>query len=137
MYSVIMIQTNSVFTESTKNVGNFRTKLGLIVSVLETASLGIMRAPRVPPLCRETQSLEQQMLNATMGINGLMYTVEVSGNLTRPEPYQPDRLFSFSFSEKLKYELNTIFKKFGKFKLLKVSICWSCLKIMNLTVAEV
>ena len=71
MYSVNMIQTNSVFTESTKNVGNFRTKLGLIVSVLETASLGIMRAPRVPPLCRETQSLGQQMLNATVGKNGL------------------------------------------------------------------
>ena len=29
------------------------------------------RAPAVPPLCRETQSLGQQMLNATVGINGL------------------------------------------------------------------
>ena len=28
-------------------------------------------APAVPPLCRETQSLGQQMLNATVGINGL------------------------------------------------------------------
>ena len=26
----------------------------------------------MPPLCRETQSLGQQMLNATVGINGLM-----------------------------------------------------------------
>ena len=25
----------------------------------------------MPPLCRETQSLGQQMLNATVGINGL------------------------------------------------------------------
>ena len=29
-------------------------------------------APEAPPLCRETQSLGQQMLNATVGINGLM-----------------------------------------------------------------
>ena len=35
-------------------------------------SLGIMGAPRVPPLGRETQSLGQQMLNATVGINGLI-----------------------------------------------------------------
>ena len=43
----------------------------------ETASLGIIGAPAVPPLCRETQSLGQQMLelsceNATVGTNGLM-----------------------------------------------------------------
>ena len=42
-----------------------------ICCLRETASLGIMGAPRVPPLCRETQSLGQQMLNATVGINGL------------------------------------------------------------------
>ena len=30
-----------------------------------------MGAPEVPPLCRETQSLGQQMLNAPFGINGL------------------------------------------------------------------
>ena len=29
-------------------------------------------APEVPPLCRETQSLGQQMLNAPFGINGLI-----------------------------------------------------------------
>ena len=56
-------------------------------AVRETASLGIMGEPRVPalnpsetpivpPLCRETQSLGQQMLeisceNATVGKNGL------------------------------------------------------------------
>ena len=67
-------------------------------AVRETASLGIMGAPRVPPLkplrvdsalralstlrglrgapevpplCQETQSLGQQMLNAPLGINGL------------------------------------------------------------------
>ena len=33
-------------------------------AVRETASLGIMGASEVPPLCRETQSLGQQMLNA-------------------------------------------------------------------------
>ena len=32
---------------------------------------GLRGAPEVPPLCRETQSLGQQMLNATVGINGL------------------------------------------------------------------
>ena len=31
-------------------------------AVRETASLGVMGAPEVPPLCRETQSLGQQML---------------------------------------------------------------------------
>ena len=41
-------------------------------AVRKTASLGIMGAPRVPQLCRETQSLGQQMLNAPVGINGLM-----------------------------------------------------------------
>ena len=41
-------------------------------AVRETASLGIMGAPEVPPLYRETQSLGQQMLNAPVGINGLM-----------------------------------------------------------------
>ena len=40
-------------------------------AVRETASLAIMGAHRVPPLCRETQSLGQQMLNAPFGINGL------------------------------------------------------------------
>ena len=33
---------------------------------------GLRGAPEVPPLCRETQSLGQQMLNAPFGINGLM-----------------------------------------------------------------
>ena len=33
---------------------------------------GLRGAPEVPPLCRETQSLGQQMLNAPVGINGLM-----------------------------------------------------------------
>jgi len=45
-------------------------------AVRETAPLGIFGAPEVPPLCRETQSLGQQMLelsceNATVGKNGL------------------------------------------------------------------
>ena len=33
---------------------------------------GLRGAPEVPPLCRETKSLGQQMLNATVGINGLI-----------------------------------------------------------------
>ena len=32
---------------------------------------GLRGAPEVPPLCRETQSLGQQMLNTPFGINGL------------------------------------------------------------------
>ena len=32
---------------------------------------GLRGAPEVPPLCRETQSLGQQMLNAPFGIDGL------------------------------------------------------------------
>ena len=33
---------------------------------------GLRGAPEVPPLCRETQSLGQQILNAPVGINGLI-----------------------------------------------------------------
>ena len=42
-------------------------------SALRTPSTlrGLRGAPEVAPLCRETQSLGQQMLNATVGINGL------------------------------------------------------------------
>ena len=42
-------------------------------SALRTLSTlrGLRGAPEVPPLCRETQSLGQQMLNAPVGINGL------------------------------------------------------------------
>ena len=39
---------------------------------------GFKGAPAVSPLCRETQSLAQQMLNATVGINGLMADRELS-----------------------------------------------------------
>ena len=35
---------------------------------------GLRGAPEVPPLCRETQSLGQQMLNAPLGINGLRWS---------------------------------------------------------------
>ena len=35
---------------------------------------GLRGSPEVPPLCRETQSLGQQMLNAPLGINGLTFT---------------------------------------------------------------
>ena len=43
-------------------------------SVLRALSTlrGLMGAPELPPLCRETQSLGQQMLNAPVGINGLI-----------------------------------------------------------------
>ena len=44
-------------------------------SALRTLSTlrGLKGAPEVPPLCRETQSLGQQMLKAPLGINGLMF----------------------------------------------------------------
>ena len=48
-----------------------------------------MGAHRVPPLCRETQSLGQQMLKAPLGINGLrihilpMHTTRNNGNEKR------------------------------------------------------
>ena len=52
-------------------------------AVRETASLGIMGAPKVPPLCRDTQSLGQHMLelsceNATVGTNGISLTMYIS-----------------------------------------------------------
>ena len=36
---------------------------------------GLRGAPEVPPLCRETQSLGQQLLNATVGINGFCVNI--------------------------------------------------------------
>ena len=39
---------------------------------------GLRRAPAAPPLCRETKSLGQQMLNATVGINGLSRSIQWS-----------------------------------------------------------
>ena len=36
---------------------------------------GLRGAPEVPPLCRETQSLGQQMLNAPVGINGINFFI--------------------------------------------------------------
>ena len=46
-----------------------------IDSALRTLSTlrGLRGAPEVPPLCREMQSLGQQMLNAPLGINGICY----------------------------------------------------------------
>ena len=46
---------------------------GIHLALRALSSLrGLRGAPEVPPLCRETQSLGQQMLNAPLGINGLM-----------------------------------------------------------------
>ena len=44
-----------------------------------------MGAPAVPPLCRETQSLGQQMLNAPVGINGLTKPLEFIGGTVGEE----------------------------------------------------
>ena len=46
---------------------------GKVDSALRALSTlrGLRGAPEVPPLCRETQSLGQQMLNTPFGINGL------------------------------------------------------------------
>ena len=60
-------------------------------AVQETASLDIMGAPRVSPLCRETQSLGQQMLNATVvGMNGLMIQ-SVMGHSSYEQWHSTDR----------------------------------------------
>ena len=42
-----------------------------VLRALSTLS-GLRGPPEVPPLCRETQSLGQQMLKEPLGINGLM-----------------------------------------------------------------
>ena len=56
---------------------------------------GLRGAPEVPPLCRETQSLGQQMLNATVGINRLM---EAFNNLGEENCLHfPMRIFYMSF----------------------------------------
>ena len=51
---------------------------------------GLRGAPSVPPLCQETQSLGQQMLNATVGINGLTKKTRcllACGNVLSNEDY--------------------------------------------------
>ena len=49
---------------------------------------GLRGAPEVPPLCRETQSFGQQMLNATVGINGLtIFEIEFSVCMYMNEKY--------------------------------------------------
>ena len=50
---------------------------------------GLRGAPAVPPLGRETQSLGQQMLNATVGVNGLRVRFEF---LQPSGVNHPDRL---------------------------------------------
>ena len=51
------------------------------------SSLGGLRgAPVIPPLCRETQSLGQQMLNATVDTNGLINS-NVYGRITLPSSF--------------------------------------------------
>ena len=64
-------------------------------SVLRALSTlrGLRGAPEVPPLCRETQSLGQQMLefsceNATVGRNGLT-TFHVSSYMHSPDSWHP------------------------------------------------
>ena len=55
---------------------------------------GLRGAPAVPPLCRETQSLGQQMLNATVGTNGL-----IRPTICRERPVSRDsqcRFFQFN-----------------------------------------
>ena len=59
-------------------------------AVRETASLGIMGAPEIPSLCREMQSLGQQMLNAPVGINGLIDS--------SPSSFSIERIF-FTFDQ--------------------------------------
>ena len=61
---------------------------------------GLRGAPEAPPLCRETQSLGQQMLNATVGINGLMgcrkpvSTLSNDGIISIPLYFITSRTFS-------------------------------------------
>ena len=47
---------------------------------------GLRGAPEVPPLCRETQSLGQQMLKEPLGINGLLGCREEPTRLRRHFP---------------------------------------------------
>ena len=54
---------------------------------------GLRGVPEAPPLCREMQSLGQQMLNAPVGINGLTGTIRsvycLYARDYRPSLYNP------------------------------------------------
>ena len=70
---------------------------------------GLRGAPAVPPLCRETQSLGQQMLNATVGINGLNWmAAKVSNNF-------------YYFKRRIVYLLKLERKKIIVFLVYKIS----------------
>ena len=85
MYKVHSKRCLSIFSNNIENIFDFALKPLRDDSAL-TALLslrGLRGAPAVPPLCRETQSLGQQMLNATVGINGLAYSGNGSWKPTR------------------------------------------------------
>ena len=59
---------------------------------------GLRGAPEVPPLCRETQSLGQQMLNATVGIN------DFQGNVP-DDSYRVAKLYKFLNNFSTQYDI--------------------------------
>ena len=65
---------------------------------------GLRGAPEVPPLCRETQSLGQQMLNALVGINGLSDYHSASQSIYElsMRKLQPDMSYSGEISTRIK-----------------------------------
>ena len=77
---------------------------------------GLRGAPEVPPLCRETQSLGQQMLNAPIGINGLNPTEKI------PEMY------------KFKYNWSLIGKLYSALEIVFLMITGT---IMNEVIFEI
>ena len=67
---------------------------------------GLRGAPEVPPLCRETQSLGQQMKNAPLGINGL----RVSPRLKKIHFNQLNRYYdSKSFTYAAEFDIDVSF----------------------------
>ena len=85
------------FTSSGKILSGPLACMGEHDSALRALSSlrGLRGAPVGPPLCRETQSLGQQMLNATVGINGLMYTQRLQSVKVHTWNYRSRSLFNY------------------------------------------
>ena len=71
---------------------------------------GLKGAPEVPPLCRETQFLGQQMLSAQFGINGIIGCVCYWRVI---HSKREQNLFPFHFSNRMEYDRgDTVFLTF-------------------------
>ena len=95
---------------------------------------GLRGAPAVPPLCRETQSLGQQMLNAPFGINGLMNgqpVVEAPFNIIVLLYWYYNKLILYFINEWIHYFCINIYEYWFYIYIVAKNIIWKNIKKSN------